>query len=179
MRTDANLKAVCDALQQNCGDMHNAARQAGISPHFLYVWMKDDPEASKQVNEAQRVGWGAIESAIIQRAVHGVEKDVYYKGAVVGQQREYSDTLLGRLAEARIPEYKKGEAGTNNFSGPTQINIMPRAENFEQWLEMKRATLANRELDALPAPSANLPDILVGEYIEIPYNPMTVLDNLL
>ncbi len=177
MRTDATLQAVCDALQQNCGDMHSAARMAGISPHFLFTWLKDDKEAQQQVAEAQRVGWGALESAAIQRAVHGVEKGVYYKGEVVGYETTYSDSLLSKLLETRIPEFKKGEANNTTYNGPVQINNMPRAANFDEWLEMKRATLHNRAVDALPAPAADLPEILVGTYIE--HDPMKVLEGLL
>lgn len=161
MRTDFTLKQVCDALQQNCGDLHDAARQAGISPHFLFAWMKDDAEAAKQVEEAQRVGWGGLESAAIRRAVQGVDKAVYYKGEVVGYDTQYSDALLGKLLEARVPAYKKGDQSANTFNGPTQINIMPRAETMEEWLAMKQATLTRDDPKPLPAPVQD------AEYTEV------------
>lgn len=166
MRTDANLKIICDALQQNCGDKHAAARAAGMSPMFLERWLKDDKEAAAEVEEATRVGWYRLESEAIRRAVEGVEKDVYYKGFVVGQQTEYSDGLLTKLLEARNPAFKKGEQQAV-FNGPTQINIMPRAANYDEWLDMKRATLdAPVEAPALPAP-------VEGEYVEVEPAPLT------
>lgn len=171
MRTDYTLTSVCNALQQNCGDLHDAARVSGISPAALFSWMKDDPEAAKKVEEAQRVGWLGLESAAIRRGVQGVEKAVYYKGQVVGTETQYSDSLLAKLMEARIPAYKKGESA-NTFNGPTQINIMPRAETMEEWLAMKQATLTRDDPKPLPAPVQD------AEYTEVP-NDMEALRGLL
>lgn len=139
MRTDEKLAEICDQLLRNCGDLHDAARWVGLSPMFVTAWMKDDKVAAEQITEAQRVGWLGLESAALERAVRGVDEDVYYRGAVVGKKTVYSDGLLGKLLEARVPAFKKGEAG-NTFNGPTQINIMPRADNYEQWLAMKDST---------------------------------------
>lgn len=178
MRTDEKLKEICDALRTNCGDFHHACRSAGLSVDFVGNWIKDDQVAAKDIEEAQRVGWMGLESAAIQRAVRGVEEDVYYKGNVVGHTTKYSDTLLVKLMEARIPAYKKGENAGNTFNGPTQINLMPRAENFDQWLDMKSRTLADRSAQkALPAPK--VPEILQGDYVEVRNDPMSVLEGLL
>lgn len=166
MRTDEKLKEICDNLRQTCGDLHGSARRAGVSLDFVTKWIKDDKEAAAEIEEAQRVGYMGLESAALQRAVHGVEKGVYYKGEKVDTEIQYSDTLLVKMLEARVPAYKKGADAGTTFNGPTQINIMPRAENFDQWLEMKKSTLAAREAKpALPAPS--VPDILQGEFVEV------------
>lgn len=167
MRTDEKLKEVCDRLTTNCGDLHEAARFAGMSPHFLFAWMKDDREASKLIEEAQRVGWMGLEAAAIQRGVHGIEKAVYYKGEVVGYETQYSDSLLSKLLEARVPAYKKGEDSRNVFNGPTQINMMPRAENFDQWLDMKTRTLSDRAADVKAIEGPKIPEILQGDYVEV------------
>jgi len=184
MRTEEKLAQICEELTHNMGDMHKAARRCGVSPQFLFQWMKDDPETAARVEEAQRVGYAGLESVAIQRAVHGVEEDVYYKGVVVGTKVNYSDSLLGKLLEARVPAFKKGESG-NTFNGPTQINIMPRADNFEQWLEMKNRTLADqaeaKAQKALPKPvpeGEKVPEILQGEYVEVS-RPLEQLKDLL
>lgn len=155
MRTDWTLKAITDALQVNYGDLHAAARTCGVSPSFLFQWMKDDAEVLKAVEEAQRVGYAGLESAAINRGVHGVDKAVYYKGQVAGYEKQYSDMLLVKLMEARLPEYSKKQDAGNTFNGPTQINIMPRANNYEEWLAMKDATLKPK---ALPAPAEQIVD---------------------
>lgn len=159
MRTDAKLDELKERLQANCGDLHEAARYCGVSPAFVHSWMKDDEQAAKALNEAKQVGYGAIESELIRRAVKGVEEDVYYKGAVVGYKTVFSDGLLSKLVEAKLPEFSKKEGSGASFYGPTQINVMPRAENYEQWLSMRDATL-NRGQEALPPP-------VEAEYVEI------------
>lgn len=180
MRTDDNLREICDQLRQSCGDFHASCRRAGLSTDFVVRWMKDDKEAASQIEEAQRIGWMGLESEAIRRAVTGVEKGVYYKGEKVDTEIQYSDTLLAKLLEARVSAYNKKEGSTNTFNGPTQINIMPRAETYEQWLEMKQATLTrNDEKPALPAPSVQIPEILQGEYVEVPVNPMSCLEGIL
>lgn len=147
MRTDEKLQAICDRLHSNCGDIHEAARWVGVSPAFVHSWIKDDETAANQIQEAQRVGYGGLESEAVRRAVKGVEEEVYYKGEVVGYKTNYSDGLLGKLLEARVPAYSKKDSG-NNFNGPTQINIMPRADSYEEWLGMRDATLRNKALSA-------------------------------
>lgn len=177
MRTDENLKALCDRLQANCGDVHEAARYLGISPAFVFSWIKDDKVAADALNEAQRVGWAGLESEAIRRATTGVQEDVYYKGLAVGKKTVYSDGLLAKVMEARLPEYKKGEGAMNQFNGPTQINIMPRASSYEEWLGMRDITLQKRdEADALAA----LPAPVDAVFTEIPADkPLAGLEGLL
>jgi DNA-binding transcriptional regulator YdaS (Cro superfamily) len=181
MRTDEKLEEIVDRLQYNCGDVHEAARYLGLSPAFVFQWIKDDQVAADRIREAQRVGYAGLESEAIRRAVVGIQKDVYYKGEVVGQQTEYSDGLLGKVMEARLVDYKKGEAGMGFNNSNVQINIMPRAENYEQWLSMRDATTAVMAQNALPAPTP-VPDVLQGDFIEYvatPDRPLAELAGLL
>jgi hypothetical protein len=50
-----------------------------------------------------------IESEITRRAITGIDRDIYYKGEWVATEKVYSDTLLVRLAEAKLPDFKKQE----------------------------------------------------------------------
>lgn len=152
VRTDDLLNALCDRLEINCGDLHEAARALGVSPNFVHQWIKDDDTASNRLREAQLVGYGGLESEAIRRAVQGVEKGVYYKGFKVDTETVYSDGLLGKLLEARVPAYSKKD-GLNLSAQNMQINIMPRADNMEEWLAMRDATL-NRK--ALPEPDSTI-----------------------
>lgn len=174
MRTDEKLQELCERLHYNCGDIHEAARYCLVSPAFVMSWIKDDKTAASKIEEARRVGYAGLESEAIRRAVHGIEKSVYYKGVVVGTEQVYSDGLLTKLMEARLPEYNKKEGGGNNFLGPTQINIMPRANTYEEWLQMKDATLARREL---PAPDSAVD----AEYTVLPTldKPLAALEGIL
>jgi hypothetical protein len=114
---------------------------------FVKQWRKDDPETDRILTEAMQNGVAGLISEATRRAVHGIEKGVYYKGVLVDTQQEYSDSLLTTLLKARVPEFQN-----NDDNRPTvQVNIanlMPRATSYEEWLAMKDNT-ANR---ALPAP---------------------------
>ena len=142
MRTQSTLNALVRELQSNCGDELAACRVVGVSVQFVRQWAKDDKDVADTLTEAVNVGTLGLVSAAIRRGVHGVEEDVYFKGAVVGQKINYSDSLLNKLLEAKVPEFaKKTDAAAPQVT-VNVANLMPRAENYEQWLQMKQQTLA-------------------------------------
>lgn len=162
MRTEMTLLCLLERLQANCGDMLDACARTGVSLIFVEQWRKDDPKVHEKLQEAERVGTQGLVSAAIKRAVAGVDEDVYFKGQVVGVKKNYSDGLLQTLLKAKIPEFAKdGEGGTAHVT-VNVANIMPRAENYEQWLAMRTSTNA-----ALAKPAAQL-EMPEAEYEEIP-----------
>jgi hypothetical protein len=172
MRTEAVLETIVTELQNNCGDMFKAAKAAGVSLMFVQQWCKDDKDVQVRLHEAKSVGAMRIESAAIERAVDGVDKAVYFKGEVVGFEKVYSDGLLGKLLEARVPGFEKGDKGINiNGGGPVQINIMPRANSYDEWLSMKERAL-NPPQEALPAPEQPID----AEFTPVPANPFEGID---
>lgn len=153
MRTEATLDQICAALQRNCGDQFEACREVGVSLIFLDQWCRDDKIVAERVQEAARVGNMGLVSAAIKRAVVGVEEDVYYKGLVVGSKTNYSDTLLTTLLKAKVPDFHKDAEGGAVQVNVQIANVMPRAETYEQWLEMKQQTIAPPAKD-VPASEA-------------------------
>ncbi len=101
LRTDETLKTLVDILTVNCGDLHQAARSIGMSPNAILQWIKEDPVAAEQIEEAQRVGWLGLESEAIRRGHHGIEEDIYFKGEKVGTKKSYSDSLLVQQEDDR------------------------------------------------------------------------------
>jgi hypothetical protein len=165
-RTQSTLDALIQALQGNCGDLFDACQKVLVSPVFVRQWMKDDKDVAAQIQEAERVGALALQSEAIRRAVHGVEKGVYFKGFRVDTETVYSDGLLQTLLKGRMAEtFGAEEQRGNTFNGPTQINIVPRADTYEDWLRMKDATLHRRDTmdktdaNLLPAPQSDIIDI--------------------
>lgn len=159
MRTEMCLTMLCTALQRNCGDRYEACREVGVSLIFLDQWERDDTEVAAKIQEAERVGTMGLVSAAIKRGVHGVEEDVYYKGNVVGQKVNYSDSLLTTLLKAKRPEFAKDAEGGGTNVVVNVANIMPRADNYQQWLEMKTQTLAPPAKEAIvDATCVEVPD---------------------
>lgn len=136
------LSAVERELHRNCGDELAACQAVGVSLTFLNQWRKDDKEVNERITEAGRVGTQGLVSAAIKRAVHGVQKGVYYKGALVSHETEYSDGLLQTLLKAKVPEFAKDSEHGNVNVQVNVANLMPRADSYAQWLEMKNKTLA-------------------------------------
>lgn len=142
MRTDFTLRNLEDRLQENCGDMLDAAKSVGVSLMFITQWCKDDALVNQRLQEAQRVGAQKLYSAAVERAVNGVDKAIYYKGEVVGHEKVYSDGLLQSLLKAKLPEFAKdGEGGGGVNVNVNIANIMPRANSYEEWLNMKKITV--------------------------------------
>ncbi|MCA1701257.1 MAG: hypothetical protein LC790_21110 [Actinobacteria bacterium] len=63
---------------------------------------------ARQADEDFAVAWADVEEATTERmereayrrAVDGVDRDVFYQGAVVGAERQYSDNLLMFMLKA-------------------------------------------------------------------------------
>lgn len=146
-----------------------------VSPVFVRQWMKDDADVREQLTEAERVGALELHSEAIRRAKYGVEKGVYFKGERVDTETVYSDGLLTTLLKGRLPEIFGREAegiGAINAIGNVQINVMPRADTYDDWLRMKDATLQRRDkqdAEARALPHLNTIDV---EGIPIPRSPL-------
>lgn len=162
MRTEMTLSLLASELQKNCGDMLAACKSVGVSLIFVRQWRKDDKIVDARLSEAEHVGTQGLYSAAIQRGVHGVDEDVYFKGIVVGQKKNYSDSLLMGLLKAKIPEFNKDSESSGVHVSVNVANIMPRATNYQEWLTMKQQTLA--------------PPAVPEEIIEAEFTP--VLDKL-
>jgi hypothetical protein len=158
LRTQSKLDELVHALQHNCGDLFDACRQCAVSPIFVRTWMKDDKEVRAAIVEAERVGALALQSEAIRRAVHGVEKGVYFKGERVDTEMQYSDGLLTTLLKGRMSEtFGKEAEGLAITGNNVQVNIMPRANSYEEWLAMRDTTLNKR--DEADKTDANLIDV--------------------
>lgn len=166
MRSEFTLAALCNELQQNFGDELAAARTVGVSLVFVNQWAKDDPKVKEALAEAARVGTQGLYTAAVQRGVVGVEEDVYYKGVVVGQKVNYSDSLLGKLMEAKLPEFRKGADASAPSVTVNIANVMPRANNYQEWLAMKQQTLAAPTTDAV---DVEVQDITDAEPVRNPF----------
>ncbi|OVE75455.1 hypothetical protein BVX98_07635 [bacterium F11] len=76
----------------------------GISREVVYLWRREDSDFSMKFDEINSEITERLEASAFQRAVEGVEKDIYYKGIRIGFTRDYSDVLTMFLLKARNPE---------------------------------------------------------------------------
>ena len=83
------------------GSVTSAARAIGTGRSTVYQWRDDDVNFAKAWDDAIESGTDVMEDEAVRRAVEGVDRPIYYQGAVCGYITEYSDDLLIRMLKAR------------------------------------------------------------------------------
>lgn len=116
--------------------------------------MKEDDKVREEIEAATEVGAMQLESEAIRRAKVGVEEAVYYQGAVVGYETKYSDTLMTLLLKKRLKQVYGDEAATTNVNVQLQnaIQIMPRANTYEEWLACVKQSKTGGVLEGVATP---------------------------
>jgi hypothetical protein len=105
-----------------------ACKSAGVRKNTAYAHRKDNPEFAAEWEEALAEGIGRLEREAFRRAVEGVRKAEYYKGEIVGYEREYSDTLMVLLLKSHAPEtYRETvrQELTGADGGALKIEVQP------------------------------------------------------
>jgi uncharacterized protein with ParB-like and HNH nuclease domain len=86
------------------GLMQQSAKLAGLTKHDIEQYCKRNTAEAESfllnLQDASDSWSDTIRKEITRRAITGVEKAIYYKGMFV-------DTLLVKMAESTLPEYKK------------------------------------------------------------------------
>ena len=85
-------------------NVSRAAREAGLSSSTVYEHRARFPGFAADWDAAVGEALDELEDVLIDRAKHGVERPVYFRGEQVGTVRTYSDTLGMFLLRARRPE---------------------------------------------------------------------------
>lgn len=86
------------------GTVVAAAKAAGRNRSYCYEAREADAAFARAWDEIDGAVADALEAEAIRRAQNGVDRDVYYQGQVVGQERQFSDSLLQFLLRGKRPE---------------------------------------------------------------------------
>lgn len=112
-------------------DHVGAALQAsGLAHRTVYAWRDTDLEFARRWTEARESFADHLEAEATRRAVAGIEKGVWHQGVKVGNEQQYSDSLLALMLKAkRKREY--GDSSKVELSGadggPVKIEESPTA----------------------------------------------------
>jgi hypothetical protein len=87
-----------------------SARAAGMSEACVYRLRQRSPEFREAWSLALREGYEKLELMLLDRALNGVEKPVWYGGKQVGSITEYSDRLALTLIAAHRASVRGGSA---------------------------------------------------------------------
>lgn len=106
------------------GLMQKAAKAAGTTKSQIEKFVQGKHAEAEtfalNLQDAADTWADTIRTEVTRRAIEGIPKGIYHKGMLVDTELVYSDTLLVKMMEATLPEYKKTpEANT----GGVQIVI--------------------------------------------------------
>lgn len=103
------------------GSITIAAAAAKIQRGLHYRRLRTDEAYREAFDQADELAKGVLVDEAVRRAVHGTRKGVYYKGRRVNWELEYSDGVLIRLLEARLPhQFRRTHELTGPGGGPVQ-----------------------------------------------------------
>jgi hypothetical protein len=94
---DRRRKAFLRALAIG-SSVAQAAEGSGLAWSTLYAWRRDEPKFRAAWDRAAKLGQDALadrfQSALVERAVDGIDEPVFHAGEIVGHRKRYSDPLL-------------------------------------------------------------------------------------
>lgn len=160
---EESLVRLEQALMAHRGNLTRACRDCGFPIQEVAKWIARDPDTAERIRAAQTTGWEALEDIAYTRAVEGVQEPVYQRGELAGYITKYSDPLLIKMMQARIPAYAHKESSTPGTV--VNVAVMPRASSYEEWVVQRDRELEKRTLDKIEE----------AEYEEVP----TVLKDIL
>ncbi len=145
------------------GRVRQSAQLAGFKDaDALYYRKKHDAAFATAWEQALDMAGDKFEDEATRRGVEGVDKDVYYKGEVVGTERVYSDGLLGKLLDgAKREKYAPKKESSTNINVQVGLAVVPMTNpGLEDWergsVEMhasqQQIVDTTAEPVALPAP---------------------------
>jgi hypothetical protein len=80
-----------------------AARAVKLSHQSAYALRRKQPAFAKAWDAALDLALDELEATLLERAIHGVDRTVFYGGKPCGTVRQYSDALAMFLLKARRP----------------------------------------------------------------------------
>lgn len=111
------LKARFLALLAEKGNVRAAAARCGMSAQSAYVQRRRDPAFARGWTGALVLAREHCEQVLADRALEGVEEQIYYRGELIGTRRRYDNRLLlAHLARLdRLAENEEAELAASRF----------------------------------------------------------------
>jgi hypothetical protein len=122
-----------------CGSIKKTARALQTDHKLHYYWLAHDPTYLDAFDAAKHLATQTLADEAVRRGRDGLKRAVYYKGQIVGYEREYSDTLLIFLLKAWQPEiYGDKTKHDHVVSGDITVTWQARLTRAHTALEERR-----------------------------------------
>jgi hypothetical protein len=128
-KTPEKYEKFLASLRKTGGNIARAARAEKIDRSTAYRWREEDKDFAARWDEAIQDGLDDLEEEARRRAYKGLRQAIYYKGAVVGYEYEYSDTLMIFLLKGGRPEKYKERHEVNLNVGELTDEELSRIAN--------------------------------------------------
>ena len=112
-----------EAVIECGGNVKKACEELGIVSRTVYYALERDEDFAKEMALSIKAGDRLIIDEIRRRSIDGVIKEIYYKGDVVGTEKQYSDRLLECLARARHKEFRPASTVEHTGSVAQQVIV--------------------------------------------------------
>jgi hypothetical protein len=114
----------------------DAAAISGVDASLPYKMRQEDDTFRRDWNSMCDMSSRLIEQEALRRGVRGTLRPVFYKGEIVGETREYSDSLLSTLLKGRMPKYRDNAKvsvvhNTSIFSDVANLAATLKAQDDE------------------------------------------------
>lgn len=108
--TSRRVKAFLDAYAET-GDVQSAAKAAGINRSMHYRRLESDPGYRAAFEGTQRQVGENIEAAAVSRVLHGVKRQLFYKGKPIRQNGRlvYETTYDSHLTHVLLKRFLPAE----------------------------------------------------------------------
>lgn len=107
------------------GSVARACESVGIRRRdIIKVWTESDPSFAAAFETCSEMAKQALKDEAIRRAVEGVDEPVFFKGVPCGVIRRYSDSLLIKLLQANIPEFREHVEVSGSNGGPITVAML-------------------------------------------------------
>jgi len=82
-------KAMIEALEQSLGVVTTACKIVGISRNTHYLWMREDDEYKKEVNDIENMALDFVESQLFKNIKKGKTSEMIFYLKTKGKKRGY------------------------------------------------------------------------------------------
>jgi hypothetical protein len=125
-RTVAAQAAFLQAFAER-GTVTAACLASRVGRRTVYDWIAHDERFARDFDAARQAAADLLEAECRRRGQDGVDEPVYYRGAVVGYHRRYSDACLLELLKAYRPDRFTGRRApmgtTAGGAGSTIVRV--------------------------------------------------------
>jgi len=146
LRTPENARKAWLLAFEAHGTVTDACKVTGVGRSTVYGWRQQHEEFAVAWADVEEATTERMEREAFRRGTEGFIKDVYHRGEVVGQERQYSDTLLIFMLKSRRPERYRDNVKIEH-GGSVSHGVRLSGLTQEQ-LDQLEALLAHADPDA-------------------------------